>query len=344
MSLSDDCCSKATALSSSSHSNSASASPATLTSSDLLSSITCAFEITASTCDSNDQQETYETLRRHHSSEETTTSGQEIFTTNVQTDQMNSNSVSAVIQNQFANVYNISGHNNGNNSYYDQYEYTNGHTFASNEATWLTSGRNEDSSLDLSHHHAHHAHHSSQHLNYPQTVADISTSHAFPLNASAAAAAASAAYYGDNSVTFTDGASNLLPNYWPVSQVQQCSQSSGSNGTVCSSTTNNNFTLNNSNRVNRRTSSKRVNVDNSPVTSIKLRKNSRSNQSATNSTCEVTGDIESKFAMTVEFLKSCNLYDITMRTAEFNRHNCQLQEQIDSLRDEMTNSAHLYST
>ena len=334
MSSSDDCCTKATA-----------SPPATLTSSDLLSSITCAFEITASNCDSSDQQETYETLRRHHSSEGN--SHGQVYATDA--DAINSNPVATAIQSQFANVYSVTSHNSNNNNYYDQYEYTNGHGYPGGEATWLPTGRNEDSSLDLSHHHAHvHHAHSSQQMNYSDNVTDISHSHAFPLHA---ASAATAAYYSENAASFSDGANNLLANYWPVPQLL-CEQSQASSVEACSPTSSN-FALNGGmcasgspgGRASRRSSSKRINTDPPPNSPMKLRKSSRSSQSTNSSSGEAAAcDIETKFAMTVEFLKSCNLYDITMRTAEINRLNCQLQEQIDSLQDEMTNTARLYSS
>lgn len=78
---------------------------------------------------------------------------------------------------------------------------------------------------------------------------------------------------------------------------------------------------------------RRANTDHVNLEPAKMRKHNQANERAKQKCPQNQSE---RFAMTVEFLKSCNLYDITMKTFQFIEQNSQLQEQIDLFRGEIT--------
>ena len=84
----------------------------------------------------------------------------------------------------------------------------------------------------------------------------------------------------------------------------------------------------------RRNAYRRGNTDPVNVASTKMRKNDHPSDEKMHD--KRSNDRSQRFSVTVEFLKSCNLYDITMKTARFIEQNSQFQEQIDLFSGEIT--------
>ena len=281
--------------------------PSAATTNDLLASITCAFELTASGSELTDGETNYESISsvRRHVLEASPSSSLPVSMNHVfAPSEASPGHVASLL---YPSVYN-------NNYYASPHEYSS--QSCATETTWSGGETDSTESNPIGVVNAVNSFHGQlSHMNYGESVTDLSHP------SSSSFTAYPGPYYGGDGHhhPYDQSSGPLCGTYWPPSPLvhPQLANSPLQSGLLAPAKVS----------ATRRGQSKRSSDSTSPG---KVKRPSKS-------TPERQVDLEQKFAVTVEFLKSCNLYDITMATADIIRRNCQLQEQIDALRDETAN-------
>ena len=274
--------------------------PTAPTTNDLLASITRAFELTASSSELTDGETNYESISsvRCHALEASPSSSLPVSMNHVfAPSEASSGHVASLL---YPSVYN-------NNYYSSPHQYSS--QLCATETTWPGGETDSTESNAIGVVNAVNSFHGQlSHMNFGESETDLSHP------SSSSFTAYPGPYYG------SDGHHHPYDqSYWPSSPLvhPQLPNSPLQTGLIAPAKVD----------ATRRGQSKRSSDSTSPGQVKRPNK----------STPERQVDLEQKFSMTVEFLKSCNLYDITMATADIIRRNYQLQEQIDALRDETAN-------